>query len=110
MDLIDQREYGGYRFIIPFQIGSLPKNEHKRKKLSCIHFDIAFGDHIGITPKPIALNQLASNENPVSWRVYPLEIIIAEKLQTLVARNSFNSRAKDLYDVVLIFEQLKSKG
>lgn len=41
-DLIDQGQYGGYRINIPFQIGPLPKEVRKRKKLSRIHVDVGF--------------------------------------------------------------------
>lgn len=43
------------------------------------------------------------NNRPVSWYVYPLEQIFAEKLETFVKRGAKNSRAKDLYDMVSIY-------
>jgi len=36
-------------------------------------------------------------EEPVSWRIYPKEYIVAEKIQTIYERGSANSRAKDIY-------------
>ena len=42
--------------------------------------------------------------NPVSWAVYPPEYILAEKLETFVARASANSRAKDIFDLNLLFD------
>lgn len=41
----------------------------------------------------------------MSWKVYPPEYIFSEKLQTLVARGNANSRAKDIYDLILLFER-----
>jgi len=98
-------DYGGFRFIVPFQIGDLPKEEHKIKKLSCLHFDVAFDDKINRFVNS-SLKELIPQEKPISWSIYPIENIFAEKLQTLVSRESFNSRAKDLYDIVLISEQI----
>ena len=43
------------------------------------------------------------DSKPVSWAVYPLEYIFAEKLEALFSRGSLNSRAKDIYDLQLIF-------
>lgn len=40
---------------------------------------------------------------PVSWSIYPLEQIVAEKLHALVVREAGNSRAKDIFDLVLLF-------
>jgi hypothetical protein len=45
-DLVDQGKYGGYRVRIPFQIGPLPTDPHKLRKLSRVHFDVGFGDVI----------------------------------------------------------------
>lgn len=39
-DLVDQGQYGGYRVRIPFQIGPLPADSHKLKKLSRVHIDV----------------------------------------------------------------------
>ena len=36
-DLVDQGQYGGCRFKLPFQIGALPLDSHKMTKLSRIH-------------------------------------------------------------------------
>lgn len=99
----DQGEYGGLRLNCAFQIGNAPPDPKGFKKLSRLHIDIAFGDTI--PSKAITPSKMPSllNEGPVSWRIYPLEFIFAEKLQTLIARGSANSRAKDVYDLVEIF-------
>ena len=109
-DLVDQGKYAGYRVKIPFQIGTLPTESRKLKKISRIHLDIGFGDKLTETPKQFLLNSLLGIEEPISWKVYPLENIFAEKLETLVSRGSANSRAKDLYDMVIIFESLKDRA
>jgi hypothetical protein len=109
-DLVDQGKYGGYRVRIPFQIGSLPTDSHKLKKLSRVHLDVGFGDVILGKPKRTKLTPAIEGENPISWKVYPVESIYAEKLETLVSRGSANSRAKDLFDLVVLFEEVKTSA
>jgi predicted nucleotidyltransferase component of viral defense system len=41
---------------------------------------------------------------PISWAVYPPEYILAEKLETFITRASANSRAKDIFDINLLFD------
>ena len=108
-DLIDQGQYGGYRINIPFQIGPLPKEVRKRKKLSRIHVDVGFGDVILGKPKLSKVRSIVDGAAPLSWRIYPLESIFAEKLETLVSRGSGNSRAKDLFDMVILFDEARGR-
>lgn len=98
-----QGEYGALRFDAAFQIGQ-PEPKSIRK-LSRIHFDVGFGDEIPKKLEALESPSLLSSEKPVSWKVYPPEYIFSEKLQTLVVRGSANSRAKDVYDLVLLFER-----
>lgn len=108
-DLIDQGQYGGYRIKIPFQIGPLPKEPRKLKKLSRVHVDVGFGDVILGKPKLSKMGSIIEGEGPLSWRIYPLESIFAEKLETLVSRGSGNSRAKDLFDLVILFDEVRER-
>lgn len=102
-DLEEQGLYGAYRFMAPFQIGDPPAG-HKIKKLSRIHIDIGFSDKLPLKPKKGSMRSIFPDANPVSWAVYPLEYILAEKLETFVARASANSRAKDIFDLNLLFD------
>jgi len=108
-EFIDQGQYGGFRIKIPFQIGSLPTETHKLKKLSRVHLDIGFGDVISGRAKWSKLVPLIDEETAVPWKVYPIESIYAEKLETLISRGSANSRAKDFYDLVIIFDEAKKR-
>ena len=100
----DQGDYGGLRLNCAFQIGKAAPESAKIKKLSRIHIDIGFGDEVPEQAKQ-KIQEMPSvlGSDPVSWRVYPLEFIFAEKLQTLIMRGSSNSRAKDVYDLAEIF-------
>ena len=108
-EILGQEEYGGVRINCAFQIGEPPKEMKKVKKLSRIHIDIGFGDDI---PKELNLQKMRSVipfEKSVSWYVYPLEYIFSEKLETVFQRASINSRAKDIYDLVLLYPICSSK-
>jgi predicted nucleotidyltransferase component of viral defense system len=102
-DLKDQGPYGGYRFNCAFQIGDPPKEKTKVKKLSRVHIDVGFGDAVKKMTAKQPMQSILVDSKPVSWSVYPLEYIFAEKLEALFSRGSANSRAKDVYDMPLIF-------
>jgi predicted nucleotidyltransferase component of viral defense system len=99
-DLEDQDKYGAFRFDCAFHIGQTDKR--KVSHYSRIHIDIGFSDQIPDTGQQI-MHSLLDIESPVSWKIYPAEFIVAEKLQTFFERGSANSRAKDLYDLNYLF-------
>ena len=68
--------------------------------------DVTTGD--SIIPGPIAYNYpLLFDEGSVSLMSYPLETVLAEKLETVVARGVTNTRPRDFYDIHLLW---RSKG
>jgi Nucleotidyl transferase AbiEii toxin, Type IV TA system len=102
-DLTDQGPYGGFRSDCAFHIGEPPKEPAKIKKLSRIHIDVGFGDALDEVPRKESMRSILEESKPVSWSIYPMEYIFAEKLEALFSRGSANSRAKDVYDMPLIF-------
>lgn len=103
--LIDQ--YPGIRYKIAFQIIESRDLVKNVSKLSRIHFDIALGDFV---PNSVMKNKMPSiveHIEPLNWRVYSPQQIFSEKLQTSVARGITNSRAKDIYDIVKLFDRVK---
>jgi hypothetical protein len=107
----NQGDYGGLRANCGFHIGKEAPEKTKIPKLSRLHIDIGIGDEVPAHAKrAIARMPTVLGTTPLSWRVYPLEFIFAEKLQTLLARGSANSRAKDIYDLVEIFPRCKSSA
>jgi predicted nucleotidyltransferase component of viral defense system len=94
MDLEAQGEYGGIRQTFRAGFGEVPK---KLLKAQTINFDLGIGDPV--SPVSSKIVTLLSNEE-LSWSVYPIETIIAEKLHALVARGDLNSRSKDVFDLV----------
>jgi predicted nucleotidyltransferase component of viral defense system len=103
-DLVDQGPYGGLRFSFAYQIGDPPEDSAKLKKLSRCHLDIGFGDEIHENPKQEIMKSILADYKPITWLIYPPETILAEKLETVFSRTSANSRAKDIYDLVLLFK------
>ena len=84
--------YSGYRASIRCQLENIKQ---------IVHLDIATGDIV--TPHPIHYDYKSLFEDdhfPII--AYPIETIIAEKLQTIYSRNFLNSRSKDFYDIYIL--------
>jgi hypothetical protein len=66
-----------------------------------IQVDIGFGD--AITPAPVEIDYPALLDAPAPHlRAYPIETVVAEKFEALVALGMANSRLKDFCDLWLI--------
>lgn len=102
-DLKDQGPYGGYTIRCAFQIGDPPEEAGRLKKLSRLKIDIGFGDALTSLPAKEPMTSILSESKPISWSIYPMEYIFAEKLEALFSRGAASSRAKDIYDMPLIF-------
>ncbi|MBH1989227.1 MAG: nucleotidyl transferase AbiEii/AbiGii toxin family protein [Myxococcaceae bacterium] len=106
-ELVTHHELGGYRFDCAFQIGSIPLTRQIHK-LSRLHLDIGLGDRIPKIPKTQKMIPLIQTNSEISWRVYPPESILAEKLETLCRRSESNSRAKDVFDLLKLLSICKN--
>lgn len=106
--LPNQGPYGGLQFSVAFHITSRSSSIRQIKKLSRIHIDVGFGDSIIFPQQKERMSSLIPELEPVSWLVYPLESVFAEKLEALLRRGSANSRAKDIYDLVILFEKCQN--
>jgi predicted nucleotidyltransferase component of viral defense system len=72
-----------------------------------IQCDIGFGDVV--TPEPLQQNYPTLLDMPAPLlAVYPLETVVAEKLEAIVKLASYNSRLKDYFDlwVLMRYEKL----
>ncbi|MBK8202109.1 MAG: nucleotidyl transferase AbiEii/AbiGii toxin family protein [Bdellovibrionales bacterium] len=96
MDLATQGEYGGVRQVYRAGIGEVLKNTSKAQ---IIHFDLGMGDPITPGPHKIEVPSLLPKGEEISWSVYPIETICAEKIHALVAHGNINSRSKDVHDL-----------
>jgi len=82
-------EYGGFKFKIMAYFDDMEVN---------LSIDVATGDII--TPKEIEYTyKLLFEDRAIRLLTYNLETIIAEKFQTIISKNIFNSRMKDYYDL-----------
>lgn len=94
----EEDKYGGFR------VNILCKMENIRL---VVPLDIATGDII--TPHPINYKYISSfGKEDILIKAYPLETMVAEKIQTIFARGFLNSRSKDFYDLYIICK-LKEK-
>lgn len=96
-----QGEYGGLSLKFRGGLGEPPA---KLEKALRIGIDLGIGDPV--TPGAIQKQTLQSiGEGIISWSVYPVETMIAEKLHALLFLGSGNSRSKDIYDMNLFWDR-----
>ena len=98
VDLTTQGEYGGIRHVYRAGIGEVLKN---LKKAQVVHFDLGIGDPITPGPQKKQTPSLLSGIEEISWSVYPIETICAEKLHALISHGDQNSRSKDVHDLAV---------
>lgn len=86
-NIMDEMEYPGIRFTMNAVMGKL---------VTPMKIDISTGDVI--TPRAIEYNyKLLLDDRSISLWSYNLETILAEKLQTVLARGLLNTRMRDFY-------------
>lgn len=97
-DIMDDMEYPGIRIYM----------NAKLEKLEVpIKIDISTGDVI--TPKAVLYNYHLLLENrSISLWAYNVETILTEKMQTILYRNTLNTRMRDFYDVITLYSCYKS--
>jgi len=90
----DIREESGYpcrRFTIPYRFG--PKHTH------FIKLDLSFGDPVTPGPQAIELTPILTDFTGGTVMGYPVETLLAEKIETLIVRGLANTRSKDIFDL-----------
>ena len=98
VDLETQGEYGGLRIVLRAGIGEPLEN---LKRAQIVHLDIGTGDPI--VPGPVETETpFLLGGGVLSWRVYPVETTVSEKLHALIVRGSESSRSKDIFDLNLL--------
>lgn len=91
-------EKGGIRLSFRGGLGLPPA---KLEKAQVIQIDLSFGaDPVTPAPKSV-VTPFFIGEGRLSWSVYPIETVIAQKLHAIVSRAEGSSRAKDIYDIFL---------
>ena len=87
--IMDEADYSGVRVMLDTML------ETMRTPLK---IDFSTGDII--TPREVAYSfQLLFEDRTISILAYNLETVLAEKLETLLARGTANTRMRDFYDI-----------
>ena len=103
VDLATQGEYGGIRHSYRAGIGEVLKNI---KKAQVVHFDLGICDPVTPGPQKKQTPSLLSGNDEISWSVYPIETICAEKLHALISHGDQNSRSKDVHDLAVFLPKV----
>lgn len=98
-DIREEDEYGG------FKINILAKMDTLKVYLA---IELTTGDKI--TPREIEYQYSSHFEDrKIPILAYTLETIIAEKFQTIIDRDIYNTRMKDFYDIYILIKDNKEK-
>lgn len=88
--------YGGFRIMLLARLDNIKQY---------VPLDIATGDVI--TPRPITYEyESIFDKKQIPVIAYPIETMIAEKLETIYSKGFLNSRSKDYFDLYLIWTLL----
>jgi hypothetical protein len=90
MTIREHAAYPGTRIVIPGALGTARLQ---------LRLDVKFGDPVG--PQKIDYPTLLSDE-PIELLGYPVESVIAEKVETMISRGDANTRERDYADVLAL--------
>ena len=99
--IIEKAKYQGVRVHLTAYLG---------KARIPLQIDIGFGDPLISTPQRIQYPALLPSLPSPELQGYPVENIIAEKVQTMVYLGEVNSRLKDFYDVWVLLQHFPVTG
>lgn len=98
-NIMDEMEYPGIRITMNAVMGGL---------ITPLKIDISTGDVI--TPRAIEFHyDLMLEDRSIMLWSYNLETILAEKLQTVLARGILNTRMRDFYDIRMLLDTQEDK-
>ena len=94
-DIMEEHDYPGIRVMLEATLD---------KMRQAVKIDISTGDII--TPGAVEYSyNLMFEERAISIWTYNLETLLAEKLETIMARGTANTRMRDFYDIYAISRQ-----
>ncbi|MBQ4268081.1 MAG: nucleotidyl transferase AbiEii/AbiGii toxin family protein, partial [Clostridia bacterium] len=94
-DIMEEHDYPGIRLVMDARLENLKQ---------AIKVDISTGDEI--TPNAIRyFYKLMFNGGELAIWAYNLETLLAEKLETVVARGTANTRMRDFYDIYTLWQE-----
>lgn len=97
-DIKIEDKYGGVKFYLVGHLSNI------RKTFS---IDIATGDPVYPVPELSKYTTILGDN--IEIQLYPLETVIAEKLQTIIDKAEITSRMKDFYDIHIIIKNKSSE-
>ena len=93
-EIMDEAEYSGIRFSMDALLDGA---------VIPLKIDISTGDVI--TPREIAYSyKLMFEDRTISIMTYPIETVLAEKLETVISRSITNTRMRDFYDIHILLK------
>ena len=93
-EIMDEAEYSGIRFSM---------NAVLDGAVIPLKIDISTGDVI--TPREIAYSyKLMFEDRTIPIMTYPIETVLAEKLETVISRSITNTRMRDFYDIHILLK------
>ena len=93
-EIMDEAEYSGIRFSMDAVLDGA---------VIPLKIDISTGDVI--TPREIAYSYILMFEDrTIPIVTYPIETVLAEKLETVISRSITNTRMRDFYDIHILLK------
>ena len=93
-EIMDEAEYSGIRFSMDALLDGV---------VIPLKIDISTGDVI--TPREIAYSyKLMFEDRTIPIMTYPIETVLAEKLETVISRSITNTRMRDFYDIHILLK------
>ena len=93
-EIMDEAEYSGIRFSMDAVLDGA---------VIPLKIDISTGDVI--TPREIAYSyKLMFEDGTIPIMTYPIETVLAEKLETVISRSVTNTRMRDFYDIHILLK------
>ncbi len=94
-DIMEDHDYPGIRFVLEASLDKMKQT---------IKIDISTGDVI--TPGAVEYSyKLMFEDHFISIWTYNLETLLGEKLETIMARETANTRMRDFYDIYVLSEK-----
>ena len=94
LEIMDEAEYSGIRFSMDAVLDGA---------VIPLKIDISTGDEI--TPREIAYSyKLMFEDRTIPIMTYPIETVLAEKLETVISRSITNTRMRDFYDIHILLK------
>lgn len=93
-EIMDEAEYSGIRFSMDAVLDGA---------VIPLKIDVSTGDVI--TPREISYSyKLMFEDRTIPIMTYPVETVLAEKLETVISRSITNTRMRDFYDINLLLQ------